>query len=141
MGKDYVVEVSIMLNASPSKVWNVLTDPELIKKYLFGTDTVTDWKVGSDIKWMGVWKGKKYEDKGKILKVEHGKLLEYTYWSSMSGLPDTPENYKKVTYRITRGLKATKLTIIQTNNTKEGKAHSEQNWKAVSEGIKKIIEA
>jgi len=37
--------------------------------------------------------GKKYQDKGIVLKFEPGRDMEYTYWSSWSRLPDTPENH------------------------------------------------
>ena len=35
---------SIILNAPPEKVWKALTDPALIKQYLFGTDAHSDFK-------------------------------------------------------------------------------------------------
>jgi uncharacterized protein YndB with AHSA1/START domain len=69
------------------------------------------------------------------------KFLETTYWSSMSGLPDLPENYKKVTYELTPENGATKLTLTQDNNsTEESKKHSEQNWEMVFDGLKKLLE-
>jgi len=49
MKHDLVVSESIDINAEPSKVWDALTDPAIIKKYLFGTETITDWMVGSEI--------------------------------------------------------------------------------------------
>jgi uncharacterized protein YndB with AHSA1/START domain len=41
-----------------------------------------------------------YEDQGKVLEVEPGKRLVSTFWSSLSGLHDTPENYKTVRYEL-----------------------------------------
>lgn len=59
----------------------------------------------------------------------------------MSGIADKPENYKKVTYEITEGSNGTQLTITQDNNaTLDEKNHSEQNWKIVLEGLKKLLE-
>ena len=40
---------SIDINATPAKVWEVLTNPKLIAEYLYGTETVTNWKVGRAI--------------------------------------------------------------------------------------------
>ncbi len=141
MSQDLIVKVEVVINASINKVWEGLTDPKLIKQYLFGTETVTDWKVGSPIIWKGVWQGKTYEDKGKILRVIPQKLLETSYWSSMSGLPEKRENYKKITYELTQENGNTKVTLTQDNNlTEEDKNHSEQNWKTVLEGLKKILE-
>jgi uncharacterized protein YndB with AHSA1/START domain len=60
------LETSVSIKTTKSKVWNALTDPEQIKKYFFGTETVSDWKVGSPITFSGVWEGKPYIDKGTI---------------------------------------------------------------------------
>lgn len=119
MSNRFIVKVSANINASPARVWKALTDPTMIKQYLFGTEAVSDWKEGSSIKYKGVWQGKTYEDKGKILKVIPENLLVSTYWSSMSGLPDKPENYKKVTYGLINANQGTKLTITQDNNASE----------------------
>ncbi len=141
MSKDFVVKVSIIINASPAKVWEALTKPEMIKQYLFGTEVISDWKVGSSITYKGEWQGKSYQDKGTILKLVPEELFESTYWSSMTSIPDLPENYKKVTYELTPEDGRTKLTLTQDNNaTEEEKNHSEQNWKMVLDGLKKILE-
>jgi uncharacterized protein YndB with AHSA1/START domain len=138
---DFIAKASINIHAPASKVWEALTRPELIKQYLFGTQVATDWQVGSHITYKGVWQGKPYEDKGKILQVEPGKLLVSTFWSSLSGDPDIPENYKTVRYELSPAEGGTMLTVIQDNNaTQEEASHSEQNWKMVLEGIKKLVE-
>ncbi len=49
-------------------------------------------KEGSPINYEGEYDGKKYHDKGIIKKNEPGKLLQSTYWSSMAGKEDIPEN-------------------------------------------------
>ena len=47
----------ITIHASISKVRDALTNPEILKQYFFGTDTITDWKPGSPIKFKGEWQG------------------------------------------------------------------------------------
>jgi hypothetical protein len=44
--------------------------------------------------------GQKVEGKGKVLQMETQKLLKYSYWSNMSGLPDRPEAYHIITYQL-----------------------------------------
>ena len=61
MANKLSVKVSRDINAPVSKVWQALTDPALIKQYLFGTETKSDWKKGSSITYTGVWEGKSYE--------------------------------------------------------------------------------
>jgi uncharacterized protein YndB with AHSA1/START domain len=141
MEANFIAKASVNIQAPASKVWEALTRPELIKQYLFGTQVVTDWQVGSPITYKGVWQGKPYEDKGKVLQVEPGKLLVSTFWSSLSGDADIPENYKTVRYELSPTGGGTTLTIIQDNNASQEEAeHSEQNWKMVLEGIKRLLE-
>lgn len=141
MSKNLIAKQSITINAPASKVWDALINPEMIKQYLFGTDAVSDWKVGSPITYKGSWDGKTYEDKGTVLNVVDEKLLESTYWSSMSGTSDAPENYKNVRYELIPINSGTTLMITQNNNaTEEEKNHSEQNWRMVLNSLKELLE-
>jgi uncharacterized protein YndB with AHSA1/START domain len=134
-------QVRVNINAPVSKVWDALTKPEIIKQYLFGTDTITDWKVGNPITFTGEWEGKTYKDKGTILGFEKNRLIKYSYWSSMSGIEDKPENYAIVTYELSGVDRDVDLTITQENIPDEKmKEHSEENWKKVMNGLKNVVE-
>jgi len=142
MSGNYLAKTSININAPREKVWEALTNPQLIKQYLFGTEVATDWQVGSPITYKGTWEGKAYEDKGVVLENEPGKLLVSTFWSSLSGVPDRPENYQTVRYELSSENGGTRLILTQDNNDSEESAqHSEQNWNMVLEGLKKLLEA
>jgi len=141
MTEKHVARTSVTINAPALKVWEALTKPDLIKQYLFGTHVTTDWRVGSPITYEGVWQGKAYKDKGKILQVEPNKLLVSTFWSALAGLPDVPENYQTVRYELSAAGDGTKLNITQDNNaTQEEADHSAQNWKMVLDGMKQLLE-
>ncbi len=49
MKLNLLAKASITINAPVSKVWDALITPEAIKHYMFGSDTVSDWKEGSPI--------------------------------------------------------------------------------------------
>ncbi len=133
---------SIEIQAPAAKVWAALTDPKEIKKHMFGTEAVSDWNVGSSLTFKGEWQGKKYEDKGKILKIEQEKVLKYTYWSAASGKPDSPENYSALTFALETHKEGTMLSVTQeTNSSQDGLDHSMKNWKMVLETMKKLLEA
>ena len=100
MRHDLKVSNTIEINAESAAVWEALTNPELIKEYLYGTETVTDWKAGSEIIFQGEYQGQKYRDKGIIKEIVPGKFLSYTYWSGFTGLEDIPENYSLITYDL-----------------------------------------
>lgn len=142
MKNNLIAETSVSVDATPAQVWKVLTTPKLIKKYLMGTDVVTDWKEGSTINYNGEYEGKKYHDKGVIKKIEPEKILQTTYWSSMGGKEDKPENYNLVTYKITNRDDKTVITLTQDNNaTEKEKEHSTENWKAVLKKLKEVVES
>jgi uncharacterized protein YndB with AHSA1/START domain len=139
--KNIIAKAEIKIEATIEKVWDALTNPEIIKEYFFGTYVHSTWQPGSPITFTGEWEGKKYEDKGTILKAEPPTLLQYNYWSSMSGIEDKPENYVVITYDLQERNNLIDVTITQQNiPTEEMREHSEQNWKVVLEGLKKVVE-
>ena len=141
MTNSLIAKAAIEINANKATVWKALIEPEMIKQYLFGTEVECDWKVGSPIRWRGVWEGKRYEDKGTVLENIPEKKLKTNYWSSMSGSADIPENYVTVTYELEEKGSSTVLTIIQDGiKTEEAKKHMEENWMCVLGGIKKLLE-
>ena len=142
MNKTFIAKATITINKSSSKVWEALTTPSIIKQYFFGVDVVTNWKVGSPIIYKGQWQGKSFEDKGKILKFEPEKVLVSTHWSPLSDVPDSPENYHTVTYKLSGHGGNTQVTITQDNNaSEEEKADSERNWNMMLDGLKKLLES
>lgn len=139
MDKNLIITKTIEINADISAVWDALTNPEKVRQYLFGTDVVTDWKVGSPIVFQGEYQGKQYKDGGVILAIEQKKILQYTYWSGFSGLEDKEENYTVVTYRLDTKGNLTILTLNQQGFPNEkALKHTEQNWAMVLEKIKEI---
>ena len=129
------------INTSADKVWSALTDPEMIRKYMFGTNVNSEWKEGSKITWQGEWEGKQYEDKGKILIMEPKKKLEYSHFSPLSGVADVPENYHIVTIDLNEDDGKTHVSLTQDNNADEKtKEHSEKNWKMMLASLKELLE-
>jgi uncharacterized protein YndB with AHSA1/START domain len=136
------VHVNTTVQAPVNKVWQALTDPAIIKQYLFGTDTVTDWKKGSPITWSGVYGGKSYQDKGTIIDIIPEKLLHTTHYSPMTGKEDKPENYHNVVYELTPEKGRTRITLTQDNVSNEKELeHMEKNWNTILDGMKKLLES
>lgn len=141
MDKKFTAKATTTIHAPASKIWQALVNPEIIKQYLFNTEVISDWKVGSPITYKGEWEGKPFEDKGEILAIEPEKVLKSTHWSPLSGVPDSPENYHTVTYTLSPQDDSTEVTITQDNNaTEEEKSHSEKNWQTVLKGMKDLLE-
>ena len=138
-----VARTQVDVNALLAKVWDALVTPEHIKQYMFGTEAVSDWKEGSKIVWKGEWQGKKYEDKGQILKIQPNKTLQYSHFSPLAGQLDVPENYHTVTVElIDKGDGSTRVVLMQDNNASvDDQRHSEENWGMMLDGLKKFVES
>jgi uncharacterized protein YndB with AHSA1/START domain len=142
MRHDLTVSESIEINAEPAKVWHALITPEIIKEYLFGTETITDWKAGSDIIFQGEYQGHKYKDKGMVVENVLHQVISYRYWSGFTGLEDKPENYSLVTYTLdSKDGKHTKFTWTQKGfSNEDGYNHSKSGMEAFLKQIKEIVE-
>ena len=141
MSYQLIAKTNISIHAPISKVWAGLTNPELIRKYFFGTTAISEWKVGSSIRFIGEWEGKPYEDKGTILNFGPPTLLRYNYWSSFSATEDIPENYANVTYELSEDHDSTLVTVTQDHiASEEEQKKSEQNWGMVLKNMKELLE-
>ena len=138
---DNIAKASTTIDAPVAKVWDALVTPATIKQYMFGTTVESDFKVGSPITWKGEWEGKQYEDKGEIRRIEPQRVLEYTHFSPLAGLPDKPENYHTVTIELSDNGAQTNVSLSQDNNpTDEARGHSEKNWRMMLDSLKKLLE-
>jgi len=141
MKNGMTAETSILIDASPAMVWKAITSPDTIKQYLMGTNVSTNWKEGSPISYEGEYNGKKYHDKGVIKKIEPEKIFQSTYWSSMGGKEDKPENYNLVTYQLNEKAGQTEVQLIQDNvQSEEEKKHVTGNWNNVLKKLKSVVE-
>ena len=135
------VHIRKEIHAPVDKVWRALTDPGLIKQYLFNTNTITNWKKGSVITWTGVHEGRSYQDKGTIIDMIPEKKLHTTHYSPLSGKEDKQENYHNVIYELEPGSDRTIITLTQDNVTNEKELqHLQRNWNMVLDRMKKLLE-
>ena len=145
-----IVKNSITINASIQKVWDVLVNPEQTKKYMFGCETVTDWKVGSELLWRGNYEGKEMVFvKGFILEIQPEKLLKYTVIDPNATYPHTPENHLNVLYELIYSNNQTTLTVSQDGfeTAADGEkrftdvSNNGDGWNPILKLIKGVVEA
>jgi uncharacterized protein YndB with AHSA1/START domain len=132
----------IVLNATTEKVWSVLTQPELVKQWQYGSDLITDWKVGNEIRFRNEWEGQVFEQWGTILEVIPNQKIKYTLFFPRPELEDKPENYFIMSYILTEENQKTKLEIIQEDNRPgaiQEKPQGEEN--PILQGLKALIES
>jgi uncharacterized protein YndB with AHSA1/START domain len=149
MNQSLTVTNKIQINAPASKVWDALTNPEQTKKYMFGCETVSDWKKGSPLLWKADYEGKEMVFvKGSIVSIEPGKFLAYTTIDPNSGIEDIPANYLTVTYDLSVENGQTVLTVTQGDYATVAdseKRYTEaynggEGWNPILVEIKKLVE-
>ncbi|HSV09942.1 MAG TPA: SRPBCC domain-containing protein [Hanamia sp.] len=148
MSKELFVKNEIQIDAPASKVWDALINPSETKKYMFGCETVSDWKPGSDLLWQGNYQGKDMVFvKGKIIKIDPEKFLSYTTIDPNSSVADIPENYLTVTYELQEDNGKTTLTVTQGDysTVAEGEKRFRETmagggWDPILIQIKKLVE-
>jgi uncharacterized protein YndB with AHSA1/START domain len=75
MNKNLIALSTILIRSSRQQIWDVLTNPEKIKRYLYGTKIKTNWTKGDPISFEGEYEGRKYLDKGIVIEVKHYNQL------------------------------------------------------------------
>lgn len=139
--QNLIAKAVTTIDAPKADIWDALVDPVAIKQYMFGTTVTSDWKEGSKIAWKGEWEERPYEDKGVIKQLKPGRLLQYTHFSPLAGLPDTPENYHTVTIELFDAGHQTRIILTQDNNAnEEERAHSQKNWEMMLAKLKQYVE-
>lgn len=149
MSEPRFVKNTISINASAAKVWDALTNPEQTKKYMFGCETVSDWKQGSPLLWRGNYEGREMVFvKGTIVEIEPEKFLAYTTIDPNAAIEDVSENYLTVTYSLAGENGQTILNVTQGDYSKvaEGERryieayNGGEGWNPILIEIKKLVE-
>ncbi len=139
----------IEINATTAAVWDALINPEQTKKYMFGCETVSDWKVGSPLLWKGLYEGNEMVFvKGFIVKIQPEKQLIYTTIDpNNTSIPDLAENYLTVIYDIATADGKTILTATQGDyaTVADGENRYKHTldgggWQPILEQIKTMLE-
>ncbi len=138
------IEKTVLVNAPASTVWEHLTKPELMKKWMgeeeLEIEVITDWKEGNPIVITGFHHAR-FENKGIVLQFVPGKILQYSHLSSVSGLEDKHENYSVITFNLVPDKNQTFLTIkVENFPTETIYKHFDFYWKTTLEIIKREIE-
>ena len=140
---------NIDINAPAAKVWDALINPDQTKKYMFGCEALSDWRVGSPLLWKGAYEGKEMIFvKGHIVDIKPEKFLAYTVFDPNSTLEDIPQNYLTVTYELTPENGTTHLNVSQGDFSKVGdgekrfkdSANNGEGWNPILVEIKKLVE-
>jgi uncharacterized protein YndB with AHSA1/START domain len=142
MDKQLVVSKGVVIGRPRETVWQVLTQPSFVRRYLYGAELSTDWTVGSSVLFRGEFDGQSWQDKGVVLACEPPSELRYSYWSGLCGLADRAENYATVSYNLEETASGTLLSVRQQGYAnEESRTNSDRGWDSVLAQIKSLAES
>jgi uncharacterized protein YndB with AHSA1/START domain len=85
------------IKTTPDKLWDALTDPELMKQWRFGTHAESDWSTGSS--WKMITEAGEIIDTGEITESNPPTRLSMT-WRSEWQPELRAEGYSHCTFNI-----------------------------------------
>ncbi|MFC0514508.1 SRPBCC domain-containing protein [Mucilaginibacter angelicae] len=117
MGQEAIVK-EVVINATPAKVWKMLTVPELMSQWMgepeMQLSVITDWQSGGSVVIRGI-NPLPFESTGKIIVFEPEQLLGYSHLSSLSGLADEAQNYTLLLFEVKPVGEQTQLSLTLSN--------------------------
>ena len=111
-----ITSTSFIDIAAPiDRVWAAVTQPELVQRWQYGSQIITNWQVGEPIRFVSQWEGQRFEQWGTVLFFEAPHELSYSLFAPRPDLDDVPQNYFTMTYSLSSVGDRTRLTIVQVD--------------------------
>jgi uncharacterized protein YndB with AHSA1/START domain len=135
--------LKIEINAPAKKVWELLTLPEKVKRWQYGSILTTTWTPGSPVRFSMARDGEVFEQWGVVMGFDPNVSLKYSLFAPRPGLTDSPENYFFMTYFLEENQGKTTLSIIQDDprpQTQSATQGAEEGENPILEALKDLAE-
>lgn len=137
-------EEQVLINAPVSTVWEALTHVERMQEWMGEPDMLleieTDWQVGNRF----VVRGRHHMDfqnTGTVREFDPMRRLAYTHLSSLSRLPDNPENHAVIDFHLAPAQGATSLKLsIASPRSANIFEHLQFYWQGTLQVLKQYVE-
>ena len=131
--------------ATPALVWRALTDPTLMRRWMgepeMQIEVETDWAVGGPFVVRG-FHHVRFEGRGMVRTFEPERALAYTQLSSVSRLPNVPENHSVIGFALGPQGDGTLLTLTLSDfPTHTIYKHLDFYWRTTLEILKQFVES
>jgi uncharacterized protein YndB with AHSA1/START domain len=126
------------IETTPEKLFQALTDSEFSKRYWFGTELKSDWKVGSPF---ALVMDGKVTDTGTVLEFDPPKRLAYTFHHELRE-EARKEKPSRVTFVLKPHGKVVKLTLTHEDFPPGSVVIEDvsKGWPAILAGLKSLME-
>ncbi len=135
-----IAEASVTTEATPEQVWRTLTDPRLVREYLFGATVNTDWRVGGTVTYSGEWDGEPYEDRGVVVEAVRPRLLVTSFFRPPAdGQARRERNVQTVSYRVEQLAAGSRVSVSQDSNADAAAAaQSSASWQVILDSLARV---
>ena len=137
-GKSSFVYVTY-IRTRAEELWAALTTSEFMKKYWFGMNFETDWKVGSP--WKLIFPDGRIADTGEIVEVDRPRRIVLKWRNELR--PElTGEGYARCSIELEPQDGAVKLTISHTIERADSKLIEAVSggWPRILSNLKSLLE-
>ena len=126
------------IETTPEKLWEALTSSEFSRRYWFGTELRSDWKVGSSFALVNDGEA---SDIGEILEADPPRRLSYSFKHQKFKLM-RDEPITKVVFTIEPYDNIVKLTVTHEGFIEGSKLLGavSNGWPAILSGLKSLLE-
>jgi uncharacterized protein YndB with AHSA1/START domain len=128
------------IRTTPGELWAALTTPEFMKKYWFGMNFETDWKVGSP--WRLVFPDGRVADTGEIVEIEKPSRLVLK-WRNQFRPELQEEGEARCVIEIEPAGEVVKLTITHEIDKSDSKLIGAVSigWPKILSSLKTLLES
>jgi len=137
-GKSSFVYVTY-IRTTPEKLWAALTTSEFMKKYWFGMNIETDWKVGSP--WKLIFPDGRIADAGEIVEFDRPRRIVLK-WRNQFRPELSAEGSARCSIELLPQDGAVKLTISHTIERADSKLIEAVSggWPRILSNLKSLLE-
>jgi uncharacterized protein YndB with AHSA1/START domain len=127
------------IRTTPADLWAALTTSEFMKKYWFGMNFETDWKVGSP--WKLIFPDGRIADIGEIVELDPPRRI-ILKWRNEFRPELTAEGYARCAIELEPQGSAVKLTISHTIERADSKLIEAVSggWPRILSNLKSLLE-
>jgi len=136
-GRGTMTVFEIYIKATPERVWEAITDPEMRKRYSFGVGVESDWTEGSSYK--ASVPGVVDISSGENVEVDPPRRLVQTFKALWSEDVEK-EGTSRVTWEITPVGTSAQLRVTHDQLGEEANSELFGGWPMVLSGLRTLLE-
>ena len=146
MKNSLIARSTIDIAAPCEKVWSTLLNPASLQQVMMGMQPVSDWNIGSTLRWIGRHGGEPNDTaKGTIEVMDANQKLQFTFYFPGYGYPDQEQFYNTVSIALTKTKSGSSVHAEQGDFSvlKDGeqyRQHAQTFWDGALKILKELSE-